>query len=157
MAANPLAEWLAEVAADAVVVRPEDIEVEARANLWSFSLTPEQVAAVSADDVVNFAAGVAEGRRSWLSSRRAGPMVLYWWHDAQAGQLRFSLVSASHGRLPFGCEVVPAASLAEVASDWLGSPSLHGISPGELRELTPGEEPPEPSPAVLRVWSLILP
>ena len=156
MAANPFPEWLADVASDAVVVRPDDVDAEARGNLWSFALSPEQSAAVSAADVEAFAVGVAEGRRAWLSARDAGPMVLYWWHDAQAGQLRFSLVSAAHGRLPFGHEVVPAASLAAVASDWLGSPHLHGIAWGEVRPLAPDEVPAEPRPAALPVWSVVL-
>ena len=32
-------------------------------------------------------------------------------HDVLAGQLRFSLVSTAHGRLPFGCRVTVAPSL----------------------------------------------
>ena len=154
--ANPFPEWLAEVAADAVVIRPDDIDAEARGNLWSFALSPEQAAAVAVADVEAYAAGVAEGRQAWLAARGAGPMVLYWWHDAQAGQLRFSLVSAAHGRLPFGCAVVPADSLAAVVSDWLGSPALHGIPWGELRPLAP-DDVPEPPSLVLPVWSVVLP
>jgi hypothetical protein len=157
VAANPFPEWLAEVAADEVVVRPDDIEAEARSNLWSFSLSPEQAAAVSVADVAAFAAGVADGRRTWLSAYGAGPIVMYWWHDAQAGQLRFGLVSASHGRLPFGCEVVPAASLAAVASDWPGSSTRHGIPLGALRLPAPEEVVPEPPPLVLPVRSVVLP
>src|SRR6476659_4930425 len=76
MAANPFLVWLAEVAADAVVVRPEDIEAEACGNQSSFSLSPEQPAIVSVADVEEFATGVADGRRAWLSARPAGPMVL---------------------------------------------------------------------------------
>lgn len=133
MTANPFPEWLAEVATDAVVVRPDDIGAEARCNLWTFSLSPEQAAAVSVADVEQFAAGVAEARRAWLEARGAGPMLLYWWQDSQAGQLRFSLVSAVHGRLPFDCEVVPAVSFRSVATDWLSSPLLHGISSADLQ------------------------
>jgi hypothetical protein len=155
--ANRLREWLTHVAADAVVVRPDDIDAEARGNLRSFALSPEEASAVSAADVEAFAAGVADARGAWLSARGAGPMVLYWWHDAQAGELRFGLVSAAHGRLPFDCEVVPAESLAAVAADWLGSPFLHGVPLAELRVLAPEESPPEPPPLVLPVWSVALP
>jgi hypothetical protein len=154
---NPFPEWLAEVVADAVVVRPCDIDAEARGNLWSFSLSPEQAIAVSVTDVEMFAAEVTAGRRAWLVADAAGPMVLYWWHDAQSGQLRFSLVSAAHGRLPFGCDVVPATSLAAVVSDWLGSRHLHGIPRSELLTLSPDEATPEAVPLVLSVWSVVLP
>ncbi len=157
MAANPFVGWLAEVAADAVVIRPDDLEAEAGGNLWSFSLSPEQAAAVSVAEVEAFANGVADARRVWISARRAGPMDLYWWHDAQAGQLRFSLVSAVHSRLPFGCEVVPAASLAAVASDWLGAPHPHAIPRAEFRPLAASEADTEPPPLGLLVWSVRLP
>ena len=161
MAANPFHEWLTEVATDAVVVRPDDIGAECMGNLWRFSLSPEQAAAVTPADVANFASAVADGREAWLSARGAGPMVLYWWHDEQAGLLRFSLVSAVHGTLPFACEVIQASSLEEIAADWLGSQTLHGIPWNalhvvpwnSLRDPTPDEELP---PRVLPVWSVVL-
>jgi len=156
MAANPFPGWLAEVADDTVVVCPDDINAEARGNQWSFSLSPEQAAGVTVADVAVFAAGVAEGRRAWLAARGIGSMVLYWWHDTLAGQLRFSLVSQAHGRLPFGCEVVPAASFAAVVSDWLGSPALHGIPWGELLPMASDTAAPELLPTVLPVWSMTL-
>jgi hypothetical protein len=157
MTANPFPEWLAEVATDAVIERPDDIDAEARGNLWSFSLSPEQAACVAVADVEAFAAGVVEGRRAWLADCGGGPMVLYWWHDAQAGQLRFSLVSSAHGRLPFACVVVPAESLSAVAADWLSSPHLYGVPSSELRALLPDEIPPDPPPLILPVWSVVLP
>ncbi len=147
-------EWLAEVAADAVVVCPGDPDAEARGNTWSFTLSPAQTAAVSVADVVAFAAGVADGRRAWLTAHAAGPMTLYWWHDAQAGHLRFSLASAP-GALPFGCAVAPAASLAAVVSEWLDSATLHGTA---WDEFGPPEGDDEPAPPLaLSVWSLPVP
>src|SRR5207249_4454309 len=118
------------------------IEAEAHGNLWSFSLTPEKSLAVSLADMEAFADGVVDARRAWLLAHGAGPMVLYWWHDRQTGRLRFSLVSAAHGRLPFGCEVVLAASFGEIVDEWLGSSHLHGISWAELRPLASGEKAP---------------
>ena len=44
-------------------------------------------------------------------------MLFYCWHEAQTRQLRFSLVSAAHGRLPFGCAIDPGAELASIAAD----------------------------------------
>jgi hypothetical protein len=160
MLADPFREWLPDVAADAVVVDPSNIGAEAQRNLWSFSITSEMAAALSIADVEAFAAEVADARRAWLSARGAGPMVLYWWHDTMAGQLRFSLVSAVHGRLPFGCHVIPAASFRVIAGEWLKSPHLDGIPWSEFRELSPGEESTlddEPPPLNLPVWSLRLP
>src|SRR3979411_1960942 len=101
MVAIPCAAWLLDVVADSVVVDPIDIVAEANGNQWSFSITLEIAAAASVADVDAFAAAVADARRAWLLGRGAGPMVLYWWPDEQAGQLWSSLWSAVHGRLPF--------------------------------------------------------
>ena len=149
-------DWLAEVAADPVVVCPDDIDAEARGNRWSFALSPEQAAVVAVADVIAFAAGVEAARRSWLMAHHCKPMVMYWWHDAQAGQLRFGLVSASHGRLPFGCSVVPALSLEAVVAEWLASPYLHGIPLDELSLLSPDVVTPEPPPLALPFWSVVV-
>ncbi len=152
MVENPLPGWLAEVAAAAVVVRPDDINAEAHGNLCSFSLSPEQAAAVSAAEVVEFVWAIAEARGRWLAAHGSGPMLLYCWHDEQAGQLRLSLVSASHGRLPFGCEVAPVKDLVAVVQTFLGSPYLGCIPWSELHPLAAGEVSSEPPPYVLPVW-----
>jgi hypothetical protein len=154
---NPFPQWLPEVSAAAVVIDPDAINAEANGNLWGFGLTREQADGVSVADVVGFAAAVADARRAWLSAHSAAPMVLYWWHDAQAGQLRFSLVSAAHGHLPFGCRVIAAASLRAVMEAWLQSPYLHGIPWDAVSPPAPEAEVAQAPPFELPVWSLELP
>ena len=155
MALNPFIEWLEEVAADAVVIRPDSIEAEAHGNRWSFSLSPEQRAVVSVADVVRFAAEVATARSAWLRSRKAAQMTLHWWHDALAGQLRFSLVSAAHKRLPFDRRTVAAPTLEVIIEEWLNSPSLHGIPSSALRPDSPDQQETPRDP--LLVWSQTVP
>jgi hypothetical protein len=79
-------------------------------------------------------------------------MLMYCWHDEQAGQLRLSLVSASHGRLPFGCEVAPVEDLGAVVRSFLGSPYLGGIDWSELRPSAADEVADDSPPYVLPVW-----
>ncbi len=127
-------EWLADVRADEVVIDPFDINVEARGNLWTFGpLTGADLSAWR-----GFADGVVAAREGRLRSagERVGAMKFYCWHDQQAGQLRVSLVSSSHGRLPFGAETVEA-KLESVIQSLLGPP----------------HEPYVP----LQVWSVALP
>ena len=64
VAASPFPGWLAEVAADAVVVRPEAVDAEARGNLWTFGLSPAQRAAVGPAD------GARDPRRARFAVRR---------------------------------------------------------------------------------------
>jgi hypothetical protein len=124
VAANPFPGWLAEVAADPVVVRPDDLIAEARANLWTFGLDDEQRVVVTPAEVEEFIRAVAAARGRWLATRGAGPMRFYCWHDAQAGQIRVSLVSAGPGPLPFGCPIEPTGELSEVVRAFLGAVSV---------------------------------
>jgi hypothetical protein len=152
MVANPLPGWLADVTADAVVIRPDNINAEGEGNFWSFSLSPEQATVVSVAEVVEFIRAIVAARGQWLAANGARPMLLYCWHDEQACQLRLSLVSASHGRLPFGCEVAPVEDLGAVAKSFLRSSTLGGIPWSEFRPLASDEVAGEPPPYVLSVW-----
>lgn len=123
-ATNPFATWLPEVAADAVVVCPDDVTAEARGNLWTFGLSAEQRAAVTPGAVEEFVRAVAAARSQWLTAHGAGAMRFYCWFDAQAGQLRLSLISANVSPLPFGCRVEPVSVLRAVVNEFLrGEPA----------------------------------
>ncbi|WP_143393479.1 hypothetical protein [Fimbriiglobus ruber] len=120
MAINPFPGWLPEVAADAIVVRPDGLIAEARGNQWGFGLDDEQRVAVTPTDAEGFIRAVAEARGRWLAEHRAGPMWFYCWHDPQAEQIRFSLVSAGRIRSLFACTVEPVSLLSAVVRDFLG-------------------------------------
>ena len=119
MADNPFPEWLAEVATDAIVVRPDDTTAEARGNMWSFGLSDEQRAAVGVTEVVDFVRSVVAARGRWLTERGSAPMRFYCWHDAQTGQLRFSLVSATGSGLPFECPIELVSVVRPVVLNFL--------------------------------------
>ena len=121
VATNPFPEWLAEVATDTITVRPDDVTAEARGNLWTFSLSAEQRAAVTQVEVEEFVRAVAASRGQWLVVHRAGPMRFYCWHDAYVAQLRLSLVSVGDFPLPFGCPVEMVSVLSAVVRDFLGA------------------------------------
>jgi hypothetical protein len=85
---------------DAIVVDLDDIHHEALANMWSFSPDDDAASDLRPEDVAHFVGQVLEARRRLVAEGHAA-MLFYCWHDAQTRQLRFSLVSAAHGRLPF--------------------------------------------------------
>ncbi|WP_312586759.1 hypothetical protein [Comamonas terrigena] len=108
---------------DAIVVDLDDIHHEALANMWSFSPDDDAASDLRPEDVAHFVGQVLEARRRRLVAEGYAAMLFYCWHDAQTRQLRFSLVSAAHGRLPFRIalqhEATPMA-IAEriVHGDW---------------------------------------
>jgi len=115
--------WLQQAAGDAIVIDGEDMLHEARSNLWAFSPREDQHAGLDAESVAWFVATVADSRQAALRAQGLPAMTFYCWHDGQARQLRFSLVSSAHGRLPFAGPVrhAPLREIVEraVHADWL--------------------------------------
>ena len=141
-----LSNWLAMARDDAVEIDPDDINHEAMTNMWSFSPTDEETPQIHAADIVEFIGEVIAARRGALTGE---DMLLYCWHDAQCRQLRFSLVSRSHGRLPFRCELRETQDLTLIADrvvngDWRNEDVMQ--APSEE-----GDEQ-EPAPSYLPVF-----
>ncbi|OEZ72924.1 hypothetical protein JAB5_09830 [Janthinobacterium sp. HH103] len=132
--------WLAMAKDDPVEIDPDDINHEARTNMWSFSPTDEETPQIHAADIVAFIGKVIAARRSALAGE---DMLFYCWHDAQCRQLRFSLVSRSHGRLPFRCELRETQDLALIAErvvngDWRNEDFMQAPSEdGDAQEPAP--------------------
>ncbi|MDQ4624645.1 hypothetical protein [Janthinobacterium lividum] len=112
--------WFSMAKDDAVEITPTDINHEAMTNMWSFSPTDEETPQIHAADIVALIRELIAARSSALVGEE---MLFYCWHDAQCRQLRFSLVSRSHGRLPFRREVRETQDLSLIADrvvngDW---------------------------------------
>jgi hypothetical protein len=107
---------------DEIVVDSQDVNREARENMWVFSPRDDQLGRIDADTVMRFLNEIIRSRRADPSDNAAPEMDFYCWHDHQARQLRFSLVSSSHGCLPFACAIKEVGLLGIVDSvvhDWL--------------------------------------
>ena len=143
--------WFTMAKDDAVEIDPDDINHEARTNMWSFSPTDEKTPQIEAADIVEFIRQVIAARRSALKGE---DMLFYCWHDAQCRQLRFSLVSRSHGRLPFRCEVRETQDLTLIADR-----VVYGDWRNEHYIQAPSEEgdAQEPEPFILPVFVVPVP
>lgn len=132
--------WFSMAKDDAVEIDPDDINHEAMTNMWSFSPTDEETPLIHAADIVAFIGQVIAARSSALVGEE---MLFYCWHDAQCRQLRFSLVSRSHGRLPFRCELRETQDLSLIADrvvngDWRNEDFMQAPSEeGDEQEQAP--------------------
>ncbi len=159
---NPFDEWLPKVVADPILVDDgeDGLMAEARANLWGFGFSDEELRDVSEDDVVRFVRAVEDARERQILERfgETRPMTLYCWVDEQAGELRLSMVSASNGRTGFGGPV-DEVDLSEVARQYLACRYHDGIPMEELRPMTQEDVDAyeEPSAIVPWVWVNALP
>ena len=155
---NPFDEWLAEAAGDSLLVDETEggFRREAHDNCWSFSITPEQAQGLTQADVTAFIDAVVEARRRQLMRMPSGHfMTFYCWHDEQASQLRFSLVSASHGGLPFGAHLEECRELGLIVGLFLVAPHHNGIPLSEFGPLQEGVETEAiaVTPTPLKVWA----
>jgi len=125
---------------DAVEIDPDNINHEAMTNMWSFSPTEEETPQIHVADIVAFIGELIAARSSAVKGEE---MLFYCWHDAQCRQLRFSLVSRSHGRLPFRREVRETRELAPIVDrvvngDWRNEHFMQEASEeGDAQESLP--------------------
>ena len=162
---NPFAGWLEEVASDPLTVdkSEEGLLFECRENLWTFSVSQRQAEVITVEDVLNFLSGVMQARERQLKARPGpiNPMVFYCWFDEQASQLRFSLVSTAHKRLPFGATVEETNNFAQIVKLFLSNRYHNGIPLEEFKvvevEKLDKLNLPEPPPYVLLVATKTLP
>jgi hypothetical protein len=150
-----LSKWLDMVKDVDIVIDEDDINEEAVKNWWSFSPTEEEDEGITAEAVAELVQAVIEDCRAVLSEPPPAPMLFYCWHDFQDRTLNFSLVSASHGRLPFGCLTIETDDLLLITTrivmlDWL-HPAY--FTPGDLNE----EQDDDEEPYILPVFVTRLP
>ena len=120
MAGMGVREQLSDAFAVDPVLRPSELLVEARLNMRAVSRSAaETVPAEVVEDLLT------AGAAAWLA-RCAAPATFYAWYDDQAGQLRYSLVSAAPHDLPFGALVRLLTEPHEVVDAFL-SDSTPGL------------------------------
>jgi len=122
--------------------------------MYMFSPSEGEEHDLTVASVVAFVRFAIDDRREWLLRHGGHVMRFYCWHDFQSRQLRLSLVSASHGRLPFGRVVEETGDLQRVIReivdfDWLNE--THMQAPESSHE--DSEELPRP----LLVYVQVLP
>ncbi len=152
-------DWLVEVdAADLTIDTSENgLNHEAQSNQWSFSFTQEQVQSLSLQEVTDFLDTLVESCNRRLSQPEYRPaMIFYCWFDLQASSLRFSLVSVSHGSLPFRSTIKVVSSSAPIVHQFLDS-SYHDGIPLDAFSLKNASEPVETNEVPLYVWTKELP
>jgi hypothetical protein len=150
---------LDEVLADQPCLGDGDTENEARTNLWSFSATRREIAALRESDVSSFLEKIIARRDQQVAARhgRSRQALFYCWFDEPAVQLRFSLISQYSGRLPFCCPIDRVDTPDRIIASFLGSPYHDGI-PLDGQPL-PGADRPasEQADIPLPVWVRLLP
>lgn len=156
MHATVLNDWFAMAKDDAVEIDPADINHEAMSNMWCFSPTDEETPQIHAAAVDAFIRQLIAARGSAVTGK---DMLFYCWHDAQCRQLRFSLVSRAHGRLPFRREIRATQDLSLIVArvvdgDWRNE---HVMQAAQDDDDAPETASSELEPFILPVFVVPLP
>ncbi len=152
-------EILAEIDAAGIVIDTNGT-TEPNGNLCSISITNEQAAGLSEDDVICFMYDAAHRFDALRAAKSPQlPMTFSCWVDDQAGQLRFSVVSSVS--LPFGFSVRRCGDAGIVAMEFINCPWLEGIQLSDLRDVGPDDDidctGSDSQPATLNVFCIALP
>lgn len=133
-------DWLSEIADSPLTVDASEVGLsrEAHDNCWAFSFTQEQIESLSSEDLIGFLDAVAEIYQSQLSEwlEQGLEFIFYYWFDEQASQLRLSVVSASHGILPFSSPIQVIPDINQMVERFLSSPYHDGLPLEEFVEVT---------------------
>ncbi len=136
MATPPLLVQLAHAQNNSLYIGLSTLDLfrEAQGNLCVFTTCNAEAGTLQLQDIVQALHNVTETREQQLIEQYGSkhPMVFYCWVDAQAGQLRFSLVSAFHQKLPFGCTIKTVERLADIVEAFLRYPYHDGIPLAEF-------------------------
>jgi hypothetical protein len=136
MAYDPLADF-DEIITDKIFIGTDtnDLQEEIRQNTWWISLSQQQVEQLTPDDLREFINRIIDNRRQQvLTAQTDHGMYFYLWFDEMACQLRFSLISDVHEKLPFGCNVNQIATPDGIIGAFLSSPYHRGIPVTEFVE-----------------------
>ncbi|QYJ93554.1 MULTISPECIES: hypothetical protein [Shewanella] len=94
--------WLEELEEEAKICVSDEINEEAQSNMVSFGFNQELLKELGRESAEEFLTGCAD---LYQRKSRDLNMIFYAWFEEQAGQIRISAVSQSHGKLPFSCKL----------------------------------------------------
>ncbi|MFJ6637120.1 hypothetical protein ACIQMR_38375, partial [Streptomyces sp. NPDC091376] len=125
--------WIAEVAAEPLVLEPTDRRVEWETNTWSLGAADEDRSSLAVAEVVDaFERTAAAIRERIRDLGFPGVATFYVWHDEQAGQLRCSTGSVPPDALPFSGPYVASEDLGPIVEGFLADDEPGFIAWSEL-------------------------
>jgi hypothetical protein len=109
---------------------------EAMKNLWVFSIDWDSKK-VTKEELLCFYKAVVISRSNYLKEHfPAVKMVFYTWYDDLAGNLRFSMISDTKGKLPFGCNIHHVDSISVIIQEYIDGEYKGFIPISEFEDVT---------------------
>lgn len=107
-----------------------ELKKEMERNYWWIGGSPEQIASLSFQEWREYMRRLVENRQAQLDNSKVDTdLIFYCYHDHQAGQLRFNIISSAHSELPFSCKT-EEVEMDIVLKDFLQD-EFFGVIPNE--------------------------
>ncbi|GIU34326.1 hypothetical protein TUM4644_35550 [Shewanella colwelliana] len=97
-----LKQWVSELEGEVEILRSDEINDEANANMNAFGISDEMMDSLSEEELSNF---IQKCAHVYAQKTKGILTTFYCWYDDQAFQVRVGCVSEKHGKLPFGCKI----------------------------------------------------
>lgn len=147
--------WIAEVAAEPLVLEPTDRRVEWETNTWSLGAADEDRSSLSVAEVVAAFERTAAAIRERIHDLGfSGVATFYVWHDEQAGQLCCSTGSVPPDALPFSGTYAASDDLGPIVEGFLADSEPGFIAWPDLDDVQSLSEKTESEPEIVSfdVW-----
>lgn len=132
------------------------LDAEISTNMWAISFD-NQIKDTSMDKLLEFINNLVDKKKQQVSELNIScTVIFYLWFDEMASQLRFNIISDSHNKLPFGCELNIINSPQSILAQFLQSQHSPEISWNELEENTEDFDDAEEYRFVLDVFVMQL-
>ncbi|WP_422380249.1 hypothetical protein [Marinicellulosiphila megalodicopiae] len=112
-----------------VIINSTELNNEAHENMYTFGISERDIKDWGTESINQF---IIECRDLYLSKKPNIPMIFYSWFDNQAGQLRISMVSSSHNKLPFGSRI-QECELGEMLDNIYGTEDISFFKKRKLK------------------------
>ena len=108
-----------------------ELKKEMDRNYWWINGSMEQITSLNFQEWQQYLSTIISNRQEQLDNSSVDTdLLFYCYHDHQAGQLRFNVISASHTELPFGCKY-KEDTLDNILKAFL-SDEFFGVIPKEM-------------------------
>lgn len=130
MSKKEFIEELKEIVEDPLFIRKtiKDLQYETAENTWSVSMNQELANEFTVEELVSFFSQVKSNRKEQIVENSEHPMIFYAWFDWQSASLKFSLISAFHGTLPFSASHKMIPNIEPILAEFLRFPYHDGFS-----------------------------
>lgn len=124
-------------------------------NMWAISFGKRFATKVTKKELLTFINRLIHARGEQVSALDC-PATFYLWHDAQAAQLRFNILSGHRTRLPFSSIVAVQNSIDSILEEFLSMGMDNLIPWNQLEALDTNEDDDDEIVHTTKVFKVFL-